>query len=79
MDLSRAAAVSWMQLSVALSAQRNQVLFHVTTRLASEGDVVYLQLLHAAAPLTSPAIALHYLPMQFTIVFGLQSESRGLG
>lgn len=42
---------------VAFGAQPDQVLFHVATGLASEFDVVDLQVLHAAADLASPAIA----------------------
>ncbi len=42
---------------VAFGAQPDQVLFHVATGLASEFEVVDLQVLHAAARLASPAIA----------------------
>ena len=38
-----------MHLFVAFSAQCDQVLFLVATRLAAEFEVVYLQMLHAPA------------------------------
>ena len=47
-----------MRLRVALRAMRDQVLFHVATRLAAEFEVVHLQLLHAPAGLAPPAVAL---------------------
>jgi hypothetical protein len=46
-----------MHLFVAGQTQCDQVLFQVAARLASESEVVYLQLLHAAAELTPPAVA----------------------
>jgi hypothetical protein len=49
-----------MHLFVALSAQGDQVLFLIAARLGAKFEVVYLQLLHAAAELASPAIALQY-------------------
>jgi hypothetical protein len=46
-----------MQLFVTFSAQRDQVLFLVATRLTSEFEMVYLQALHATADLASPSVA----------------------
>ncbi len=47
-----------MHARVAFSAQRNQVLFLITTRVAAKFEVVYPQILHAAAKLTPPTVAL---------------------
>ena len=44
-------------------AQCDQVLFHVTARLAAEFEVMHLQMLHATANLASPAVAFQDLPM----------------
>jgi hypothetical protein len=44
--------------------------------MAPKFAVVHLQL-HAAASLASPAIALQYLPMQFTVGLYIEPESRG--
>jgi len=63
---------------VAPRAQCDQVLLRVTPRLASELEVVYLQVLHAATSLASPAVPLQYLSMQFAIALCIESESRGL-
>jgi hypothetical protein len=65
-----------MRPRVAFSAQRDQVLFLVATRLAAEFEVVNLQILHAPADLASPAVALQYLPMQFAIARRSESKSR---
>jgi hypothetical protein len=56
-----------MHQFVAVGAKCEQVLFHVATRMAAESEVVYLKLLHAAADLASPAIALQHLSMEFSV------------
>ncbi len=66
-----------MHLFVAFGAQRDQVLFLVAARLASEFDVVHLQVLHTPADLASPAVALQHLVVQVTIALRIESESRG--
>ena len=58
-----------MCLSMACQAQCNQILLHVATCLTSESEVVYLQLLHAAAVLTAPAVAFQYSPVELTVLF----------
>jgi hypothetical protein len=65
-----------MDVRVAFGTQRNQVLFHVATRLAPEFLVMYLQVLHGAACLASPAIAFQYLTMELTIALHIELESR---
>ena len=67
-----------MHARVACSAQRNQILLHIATRVAAELEVVYLQVLHATANLASPAVALQHLPMQFAVAVRIESESRAL-
>jgi hypothetical protein len=64
-----------MHLFVALSAQGDQILFLITTRVAAKFEVVYLQILHAAADLATPAVAFQHLPMQFAITVGIESRS----
>ena len=65
-----------MSLFVAFGAQRDQVLFLVAARLAPQFEVMHLQVLHAAASLASPAVALQYLSLQFGIARRIESESR---
>ncbi len=67
---------SRVDLRMTSGAKRNQVLFVVATRLAAEFAVVYLEVLHAAANLASPAVALQHVPMQFAVVVRIESESR---
>jgi hypothetical protein len=66
-----------MHLFVALSAQGDQILFLITTRVAAKFEVVYLQILHAAANLASPSVAFQHPPMQFTIALAIESYSTG--
>jgi hypothetical protein len=68
-----------MRLFVAFRAQGDQVLFLVGTRLAAEFEVMHLQILHATAGLASPAVALQYLSMQFTVGVRIESQSRAFG
>jgi hypothetical protein len=66
-----------MRLCMAFSAQRDQVLFRVATRLAPEVLMMHLQMLHAAAHLTSPVVALQYLPISSRYLVA-SSLSRGV-
>ena len=68
-----------MRPFVAFRAQGDQVLFLVATRLAAEFLMVYLQMLHAAADLASPAVAFQSLPMQFAIASRIEFQSRVFG
>jgi hypothetical protein len=58
------------------SAQRNQVLFLVRPEMASEHEMMCLQALHCATPLTSPAVTLQDRPMEFGVSFWTQTDSR---
>ena len=68
-----------VHLCVAFGAQRNQVLFLVAARLAAEFEVMHLQVLHAAAGLAAPAVALQHLPMQLVVAVRIESQSRVFG
>jgi len=63
---------------MAVCAECDQVLFLVAARLASEFEVVDLEVLHIAAELASPAVALQHLPMQFAIARRIKPESWAL-
>jgi hypothetical protein len=58
-----------MYARVAFSAERDQILFLVVTRLAPKFLVMHLQMLHAAAGLASPAIPPFLIPERFPRVF----------
>jgi hypothetical protein len=58
-----ALAASSMNQGVAPSTQCNEIFFGVASTMASEFNVVNLQMLHAAARLTSPAVSPQNLPM----------------
>jgi hypothetical protein len=60
---------------VAPSAQCDQVLLHVATRLTAKSEVMHLQVVHATAPLASPAVPLQHLAVQVTVADRIQSES----
>ncbi|MGA3319151.1 MAG: hypothetical protein ABSC64_22270 [Candidatus Korobacteraceae bacterium] len=68
-----------MRSRMAFSAERDQVLFLVATRLAPQFEVMHLQALHATADLTSPAVALQYLSLQFVVASRIKSQSRASG
>ena len=63
-----------MHASVAFSTQADQVLFLIATGSASELEMMYLQMQHATARLTSPAVALQHLAVQVTVASCIESE-----
>ena len=67
-----------MHSRVAVNAQRDQILVIVATRMSAEFEVVHLQMLHATASLTSPAITLQHLPVEFTVSVQVEFEPRAL-
>jgi len=67
-----------MDLFVAVSTQCNQILFLIAARVATELDMVDLEVLHTAAELASPAVALQHMPIQFAIVRRIKPESWAL-
>jgi hypothetical protein len=54
-------------LSVALGAQRNQVLFGIVAGLAAELNMVYFQPVHTTAHLAPPSVPPQHLDMQLTV------------
>ena len=67
-----------MCVFVTLSTQCDQVPLLIAAGMAAERKVVYLQLLHAAAQLASPAVALQNLAVELAIARCIQSQSRRL-
>ena len=59
----REALASTMYSLMAAGTERNQVLFGIAAGAASKLNVVYLQVLHSAADLAAPAIALQDPPL----------------
>jgi hypothetical protein len=53
-----------MHSGVTCSAQRDQVLFRVASRMAAEFRVVHLKIRHRATGLTPPAVATQDLQAQ---------------
>lgn len=68
-----------MHVRVAVGAQRGQIVFLIAPRLATEFEVVYVEVLHAAAELASPTVALQYLLVQFAVAIRVESEWWVLG
>jgi len=67
-----------MRACMAFSAQRNQVVFRITTGVAAKLEVVHLQVLHATAYLAAPSVAFQHLPIQFAIGVGIESYTLAL-
>ena len=63
-----------MHLRVAAGAQGNQVVFDIRSRMAPEEGVMHLQVLHAAARLTAPAIAREDFPALDAILVGSETN-----
>jgi len=55
-------------------AQGNQVVFDVGSRVAPEAGVMHVQVLHAAARLAAPAVALKDFPVQDAILVGSETN-----
>jgi hypothetical protein len=64
-----------MDLRVTFSTQCHQLLLRVATRVASKFKVMYLQVLHAAANLATPAVPPQDLSVQFAVVLPIEPES----
>ncbi|MGA7626482.1 MAG: hypothetical protein WB630_16865 [Candidatus Acidiferrales bacterium] len=65
-----------MNLFVAVSAERNQILGSVVSKLAAEADMVDLKILRVPTVLASPAITFEYLRANSTICSSSESASR---
>ena len=64
--------------SVASSAKRHQILFHVRSGVAPEPNVVNLEVAHAPAHLASPVVSCEYLAVQSRVAFRVQPRPRAL-
>ena len=49
-----------MDLSMASTAKRNEIFFHIASQMASRLQMMYLKIFGTSAPLASPAIALKH-------------------
>jgi len=65
-----------MDVTVAISAKRDQIFVYVVTKLASRAHVVNLETIGTAAVLASPAVALQHFGAQFAIRIWVQPKSR---
>jgi hypothetical protein len=65
-----------MHSSMTCEAKRDQVMFIIRTRLASESFMVYFELEHRAAKLTFPAVAPQDFRAQLCILPLRKSDAR---
>ena len=64
-----------MNLSMALRAESDQILFGIVPRLAAKLSVVNLKIVHGAARLASPAVAVEHLVAKLVVGVGIQSQT----
>jgi len=67
-----------MGITVAFSAERDQIFVSVVTQSASRANVVDLETIGTAAVLASPAVTLQHFSAEFAIRIWLQPKSRSL-
>jgi hypothetical protein len=65
-----------MDVTVAISTERDQIFVGVITQQASRAHVVNLETIGTAAVLASPAIALQHFGAEFAIGIWVQPKSR---
>jgi hypothetical protein len=63
-----------MDFSMAPTAKRDEILFHIPSQQASQLNVMDLQILGASASLASPAIALEHLLAKHLIGVPVQAK-----
>ena len=63
-----------MDVSVAMSAERDQILVFVITQSAPRANVVDLKTIGAATGLASPAVALQHFGTEFAIGIWVQPK-----
>src|SRR6476660_191896 len=68
-----------MDQRMTCGTQRDQVLFRIFAALAAKFFVLHLQIHHAAAVLTSPAITPHHLLSELIVRFGIEPKPRPFG
>jgi hypothetical protein len=56
-----------VDVTVAISTERDQIFVHVVTQPASRVDVVDLETIRTAAVLASPAVTLQHFDTEFAI------------
>jgi hypothetical protein len=65
-----------MDVTVAISAERDQILAYVITQLTPRANVMDLKMIGAATGLASPAVALQHFGAQFAIRIRVQPKPR---
>ena len=65
-----------MDVTVAISAERDEVFVGVVTQSAPRANVVDLKTIGAATGLASPAVALQYFDAEFAIRIWVQPKPR---
>ena len=67
-----------MDITVAISAERDQIFVCIVTQQASRAHVVDLETIGTAAVLASPAVTLQHFGAEFAIGIRVQPKSRSL-
>jgi hypothetical protein len=67
-----------MDFAVASVTERNEVFLDITSQQASPADVMDLEIIGAAAVLTSPSVSLQDLSTQFAVGIRVQPKPRPL-
>ena len=65
-----------MDVTVAISAERDQIFVCVVTQPASRANVVDLEMIGTAAVLASPAVTLQHFDAEFAIRIWVEPKSR---
>ena len=65
-----------MDVTVAISANRDQIFVHVVTQLAPRAEVVNLETIRTTAVLASPAVALQNVSAELAIRICAEPKSR---
>ena len=65
-----------MDVTVAISAERDQIFICIVTQSASRANVVDLETIRTATVLASPAVALQHFGAEFAIRIRVQLKPR---
>jgi hypothetical protein len=65
-----------VEVTMAISAERDQIFLYVVTQQASRAEVVNLETIGTAAVLASPAVTLQHFGVEFAISSWIQPKSR---
>ena len=63
-----------MDVTVAISAKRDQIFICVITQSASRANVMDLKMIRAAAALASPAVTLQHFDAEFAVSLWVQPQ-----